>query len=254
MPDIKLSDLYSQMQFEMLGKLRVSALAFKHPGTKGDATEANWIDWFKDYLPKRYRADKGIVIDCTGRESQQMDVIIYDAHYSHLVFHRGNMILVPAESVYAVFEVKQNLNQQNFDYAIDKAKSVRELYRTSAPIKHAGGHFNPKELHEILAGLLSTTCDWKEPITEHIAANVKTKERQERLDFVCSITNSTFVIDNNTFVNEFNADESPAIRYCKQGECLVFFLLNLLKKLQDIGTVPAIEFSKYAEGLNEKYY
>lgn len=90
---------------------------------------------------KRYKVDKGIVIDSTGKQSEQIDLIIYDAQYSYLVFRQNDTLLIPAESVYAVFEVKQNLNKERIEYAGAKAKSVRELLRTSAPIKHAGGEY-----------------------------------------------------------------------------------------------------------------
>lgn len=101
MPEINLSELYADMQQEMLTKLISGAHAVRHAGSKGDNTEANWIEWFQSYLPKRYKVDKAIIIDSTGKESDQMDLVIYDAQYSYLVFHQGDTKLIPAESVYA---------------------------------------------------------------------------------------------------------------------------------------------------------
>lgn len=63
----------------MLQKLSTGANAFEHAGTKGDNSESNWISWFQEYLPNRYKVDKGIVIDLTGKQSEQIDLIIYDA-------------------------------------------------------------------------------------------------------------------------------------------------------------------------------
>lgn len=247
MPNIELENLYAEMQKEMLQKLETGAGAVVHPGTKGENTESNWISWFQEYLPNRYKVDKGIVIDSTGKQSEQIDLIIYDAQYSYLVFRQNETLLVPAESVYAVFEVKQNLNKQRIEYAGAKAKSVRELLRTSAPIKHAGGEYPPKELHEILAGVLTTRCDWKVPIISRVVKHVRARTREQRLDFVCSISNNTFVIENNIFMNQYEETDNPEIFYCEEDESLVYLLLNLLRRLRDIGTVPAIDFSKYAE-------
>lgn len=254
MPEIDLTTLYAGMQKEMLQKLSTGANAVVHSGTKGDNTESNWINWFQEYLPNRYKVDKGIVIDSTGKQSEQIDLIIYDAQYSYLVFRQNDTLLIPAESVYAVFEVKQNLNKERIEYAGAKAKSVRELLRTSAPIKHAGGEYPPKELHEILAGVLTTRCDWKVPITGMVVKHVRAREREERLDFVCSISNNTFVIENNTFMNQYDATSNPEILYCEENESLVYLLLNLLRRLRDIGTVPAIDFSKYAEKITSSIY
>ena len=168
MPEINLSDLYQSMQAEMLQALYSGATGFVHPGTKGDDTEANWINWFREYLPSRYNVDKAIVIDSTGKCSDQIDLVIYDAQYSYLVFNHHGSKLIPAESVYAVFEVKQNLNKAHMEYAQMKAESVRSLVRSSAPIQHAGGQYPPKPLHEILAGILTTRSDWSDPIVRNV--------------------------------------------------------------------------------------
>lgn len=127
MPEIELTKLYAEMQKEMLQKLNTGANSVVHPGTKGDNTETNWIRWFQEYLPNRYKVDKGVVIDSTGKQSEQIDLIIYDAQYSYLVFKQNETLLIPAESVYAVFEVKQNLNKERIEYAGEKAK-VLEVY------------------------------------------------------------------------------------------------------------------------------
>lgn len=254
MPEINLSELYTEMQKEMLQKLNTGTSAINHSGTKGDNTESNWINWFREYLPKRYMVDKGIVIDSTGKQSDQIDLIIYDAQYSYLVFHQEETLLIPAESVYAVFEVKQNLNKSRIEYAGEKAKSVRTLLRTSTPIKYAGGQYAPKELHEILAGVLTTRCDWKLPIVNKVVKYIRARERAARLDFVCSISNNTFVIENNTFIKQYDETINPEILFCGEDEALVYLLLNLLRRLQDIGTVPAIDFSKYAEKIASTRY
>lgn len=254
MPEIKLSELYAGMQKEMLQKLQTGAISLVHPGSKGDNTEANWIEWFRAYLPERYKVDKANIIDSTGKESEQIDLVIYDAQYSYLVFHQGDTKLIPAESVYAVFEVKQELNKEYIEQAKKKAKSVRALHRTSSRIKHAGGEYKPKPLHEILAGILTTRSAWVSPIANNVAKYVLNCEPEDRLDFVCSISDNTFVVDHNTGTNKYDASQIPSIRFCEQDESLVFLLLNLLRRLQDIGTVPAIDFSKYAEGIKSSVY
>lgn len=254
MKTINLSELYTLMQQEMLQKLRSGKAAFVHPGTKGDNTEANWIEWLRAYLPKRYCVDKGTVIDSTGRESDQIDLIIYDAQYSYFVFHQGESLLIPAESVYAVFEVKQNLNKQHIEYAGKKAKSVRELLRTSAPIRYANGSYSPKKPHEIVAGILTTNSDWQSPIAPNVVRYIEERPYDERLDFVCSISDNTFAVGNNVFIEDYKADYKPQIQFCEQNESLVYLLLKLLKRLQDIGTVPAIDFNSYIGIIKEKTY
>ena len=95
---------------------------------------------------------------------------------------------------------------------------------------------------------------WASPIASNVAKYVLERGHEDRLDFVCSISDNTFVIDHNTFVSQYDETQTPSIRFCEKDESLVFLLLNLLRRLQDIGTVPAIDFSKYAEGIKSSIY
>jgi len=108
-----------------------------------------------NYLPDRYRADKAFVLDSRGEISNEIDVVIYDKQYSPLLFRQDGVLYVPAESVYAVLEVKQELTRNYIKYAGKKAASVRRLHRTSASIIHLGGRSPGKRPFDILAGVVS---------------------------------------------------------------------------------------------------
>lgn len=105
--------------------------------SKGDATEQHWIEFLRTYLPDRYKVDKAIVIDSTGNVSEQMDVVIYDAIYTPFIFKQDGFMYIPAESVYAVFEVKQDV-EGHIEYAAKKVESVRKLKRTSISMVSSG--------------------------------------------------------------------------------------------------------------------
>ena len=72
------------------------------------------------------------MIDCKGNISDEIDMVIYDQQYSPFLFNRDTSLFIPAESVYAVLEIKQDLNKKHIEYAGRKASSVRLLHRTSA--------------------------------------------------------------------------------------------------------------------------
>ena len=120
--------------------------------------------------------------------------------------------------------------------------------------KVSGGHYDPKPLHEILAGVLTTKSDWATPIAPKVTQYINATDHNKRLDFVCSISDNTFVVDNNIFISQYDAKQIPAIRFCEKNDSLVFLLLNLLKRLQDIGTVPAIDYTKYANIIKSSLY
>jgi hypothetical protein len=82
-----------------------------HPGAKEDSAQLNWKAMLDDHLPSRYRVAKGFVIDSHGGVSDEIDLVVYDRQYSPLLFNRDGILYVPAESVYAVLEVKQQLDK-----------------------------------------------------------------------------------------------------------------------------------------------
>jgi hypothetical protein len=102
---INLAEVFRRVQHEMLAQLAVGRL-FEHPSAAGAATERHWLDLFDRYLPKCYRATPAFVIDSLGARSRQVDIAIFDNLYSPLLFPHASGLHIPAESVYAVFEVK----------------------------------------------------------------------------------------------------------------------------------------------------
>ena len=112
------------------------------------------------YLPKRYQAAKAHVVDSLGNFSQQIDVVIFDRQYSPFIFTYENETIIPAESVYAVFEAKQTADTRLIAYAQEKVASVRRLHRTSLPIPYAKGVYPAKPLIPILGGLLTFESEW----------------------------------------------------------------------------------------------
>ena len=235
----KLSELISYLQTEMISKVNMSA-GLNHPTDQGDNCEQSWIDWFNKYLPKRYRATKATVFDSKGNTSDQIDIVLYDEQYSYLAFSENSIFYIPAESVYAVFEVKQNSCKQNMEYAGQKAESVRKLYRTSAEIPHAGGKYPPKELHKILAGILTTRTDWSEPFGKPFRKCLESYTTDQQIDCGCVLEKGSFFYDYTR----------QSLKISNDNESLVFFFLQLLSLLQTIGTVPAIDLNEYMNALN----
>jgi hypothetical protein len=124
---LDLKKTFYNLQTQMIARLYTHRDTVTHRGTKGDVTEANWIQLFNDYLPERYRTAKAFVVDSTGRHSDQIDVVVFDRQYSPFLFNQDGAMYVPAESVYAVFEVKQVLDQEALDDTCGHICSVRQL-------------------------------------------------------------------------------------------------------------------------------
>lgn len=236
---VTLTNLFRALQRDMISQANFSDV-INHPTDKGDNTEECWIKWFEEYLPKRYKAAKATVIDCKDNVSEQMDIVLYDAQYSYLAFKQNGVLYIPAESVYAVFEVKQNLTKKHMEYAGNKAASVRNLHRTSAPIPHAGGVYKPKSLHRILAGILTTTSGWKDAFGQPFRKCLGAYDESQQVDCGCVLRGGAYFYDY----------ESSVLKMSREEESLVYFFLQLLILLQKMGTVPAIDLVKYMQVLN----
>ena len=237
-----LRDLFIGLQAQMVAKLNTNRSGISHPGAKGDASELNWIQWLKEYLPKRYCVDKAFVIDCEDNLSHQMDVVIYDRQYTPFAFKQDSVIYIPAESVYAVFEVKQELNKGYIDYAGEKFESVRALKRTSVPIPHAGGIFPAKSFNNIISGILTLSSSWAEPLGKSFEDNIISLPDVKRIDLGCVLQSGSFRIDYN---------KKPAlIEKSTKEESLMFFFLKLLADLQLVGTIPAMDINSYINALD----
>ena len=237
-----LKTMFSSHQKLMMESLSVDRSIIHHPTSKGDASELNWIEWLNTYLPKRYAVDKAFVIDSNDNLSQQIDLVIYDKLYSPFVFNHKGAIYIPAESVYGVFEVKQELNKKHVEYAANKIQSVRSLTRTSAKIIHAGGTIDkPKPPFQILGGILTTESSWNPPFGESFSESILGLNAVSRIDIGCSLKDGAFLIEYDS--------RKTNINLCPVKNALIFFFLKLLTRLQELGTVPAMDIGAYQKAI-----
>lgn len=232
---MNLKELFSDLQKKMQGEIGLGPF-LDHPGEQGSLTEDSWITWLRDYLPSRYRVDKAKVVDCHGEMSDQIDIVVYDRHYSPMIFEVLGKKIIPAESVYCVFEVKPEINRQYIQYAADKIESVRNLERTSDKVPWAGGIVtSPQKPFRILGGLLTTRCEWVEKLHSPAFSTVMKEIGQPpKIDIGCSLLGGSFWSEDNR------------ISFGTPDESLLVFYLELLKKLRVLGTVPAIKYDAYS--------
>lgn len=212
-----------------------------HPGSKGDASEGVWLKLLQTYLPERYQAASAFVVDSNGVFSEQIDVVVFDRQYSPFIFIYEGQTIVPAESVYAVFEAKQSINADRVDYAQKKVASVRRLHRTSLPIPYAQGTYPPKPLIPILGGVLTFESDWSPSLGDTLNAALARDEGDGRIDLGCVAAHGHFTFDQTARQYEFFLEGKPATA----------FLFKLISLLQFSGTVPMIDVQAYAQWLSK---
>lgn len=253
-------------------QLILTTSSIEHSGTKGSVTEMHFIKFLKRYLPRRYSVSSGIVIDHKGATSDQIDIIIYDSQYTPTLLDQNDHRYIPAEAVYAVFEIKQKINKDYLMYAGNKAKSVRKLSRTSGEFLHIGG-ISKKKPFDILAGIIAPKVDWESnngisspSFREHF--NSLAKDPSTKID--CGVALSDKAFDIFTSPNEglvalkevtqvkacgcsVNNARTPQVELSfspNTENSLAYFVFRLLSKLQSMGTAPAADWSRYAETIS----
>jgi hypothetical protein len=240
MSEWSLSRLLAGLHEDMERRLEMTRASFGHPGTKGNATENVWLELLQAYLPKRYQAAGGHVVDSNGNFSDQIDILIFDRQYSPFIFNFEGQTVVPAESVYAAFEVRQTINAPNVDYAQKKLLSVRRLLRTSLPIPYAGGTYAAKEPFPILGGLLTFQSEWNPPLGEPLLVALGSGVPNGQLDIGCVAAHGIF-----------NCDYTGCHIIVPHTKPATLFLLELIARLQDIATVPMIDVRAYSKWLGK---
>lgn len=217
--------------------------SISHPVAKGDASEATWLKMLKQYLPERYQVSKAFVVDSCGEFSNQMDAVVFDRQYTPIVFTHKKQLYVPAEGVYAAFEIKQDGSSENVAYAQKKIASVRNLFRTSMPIPHAGGKHPKKELTPIIGGLLTLGSKWKDSSLEScLQRSLQQFKRgdNKHLDIGCIASHGYFLYD-----------ETEGYIFKSNNTAATSFLFSFISLLQSRATVPMIDMSSYARWLDK---
>jgi len=208
-----------------------------HPGAKGDGSELRWKDMLSEILPSRYQVSKGFVVDSVGMRSEQIDVIIHDRVFSPLLWEDGGFMYVPAESVYAVFEVKQEYSLEHIKYAGQKAASVRRRFRTEAEFGWIQGTTKKHALFTPLAGLLTVDSAWTPAFGDSFYKALNGLSEVEHLDLGCALKQGSWDLEDHT--------DPRSAQLSVPEAALISFCMHLLYRLQKLGSVGGIDYRAY---------
>ena len=117
------------------------ASAFKHTGIRGDERAAALANFLRQHLPSNIGVSKGEAIDFRDRRTGQLDILIYDADMCAPISSQSENVLVPAESLLAVIEVKTTLTQNDLNgcfVAARKVRAIRPFKQSFVPAREEG--------------------------------------------------------------------------------------------------------------------
>lgn len=232
---------FLRRQEVLAAELGVTAAFTSHTTTIGDASEANWVNMLRSILPYRYGVGPIFAVDYEGRISEQIDIAVYDQQYAPLFFTSPTGVrVVPVESVYAVFEVKPEMNKSLTDYTGGKIASVRRLTRTSVDIYHVNGVSPAPDpsTKPILGCFLAAKWGWTDRDAVAAPTAIKKLTDEHRIDLGLALDTVAF-------------DHTPdsELRYSPAGTQLIFFALHLFGRLRPLATALAPDLHAYERSL-----
>ena len=107
--------------------------AITHHLTAGQEAEKILSKFLRENLPQGIGVTTGEVVDVNGARSRQLDVILYDAARTPMLFAgpSNDTHVVPAEGVLAVIEVKTTLRSSDLQGIVKNCRSVKTLTRAA---------------------------------------------------------------------------------------------------------------------------
>jgi hypothetical protein len=125
LPDY-LSDIAREMRARSASIRRDFA---SHRLSAGENREDLVSAFLRDHLAARFGVNSGMVISNNGLFSNQADLVITDSLNNSPLYAQSSNQLWPAESVYAMVEVKTNLNLTELRDSVSKARRFKTLPR-----------------------------------------------------------------------------------------------------------------------------
>jgi hypothetical protein len=214
--------------FESIGKQMLTEFEginsqIKHSGGRGGVREDSLKLFLETHLPHKYAICKGEVVDSLGNTSRQCDLIIYDRTTSPIFFTGETYQILPAESVYAVIEVKSVLNDAELKLAIENIQSVKSLQRENGKI---GGI-----LFAYKSAIRKNTMD---KLSEKIRLANSSLKPDKYIDLLCVLEKGIICLCNEDGVTKLTKQLSERTMWVYTEiyvSTLLWFFINLLDLL-----------------------
>jgi hypothetical protein len=121
----------------------------QHRGTKGRVREDGVARFLREQLPSRFAVHEGEAIDTRDRRSTQLDVVVFDGANVSPLWVDEYTVLIPAECLLAVVEVKTKLTREEYVNCCRAIKSLAALEphgQPFIPARTLGAHADDSRL------------------------------------------------------------------------------------------------------------
>lgn len=213
----------------------------EHKGERGTSREEIFSTYFRKYIPLRYEFSRGAIIDLSGKQSKQQDLIIHDTFSSPILMNMDSTKIIPIESVYATIEIKSSLNKSRLIECVENIKSVRGLP------KHPITPFESPTAGFVFAYTSDTSL---ETLLDNLADLNQQLDSNQQVSVVCVLDKGMIVNVDKRGLNKIellpSVNTTRAIIVNSIENNLIMFYLILMQFLNSTVITPPDLF-KYVE-------
>ncbi|MCF8781086.1 hypothetical protein LZU85_19985 [Vibrio sp. IRLE0018] len=122
-----MENYYTAIANMLLTEVELINGSFQHEGVKGSGNELALMNLLAKFLPDEYGIDTGIIVNQSGEQARQSDIIIYKKSLLPRFLSLTETKYFPVESVLVVIEVKTTLTKDAFAKATENLCSVKDI-------------------------------------------------------------------------------------------------------------------------------
>lgn len=254
-----LDELFKSLANEIKGGLDKTRLKGQNLA-KGEDREGLIIKkFFRRYLPPRLGIGRGEIIDIENKHSRQMDIILYDDLNTPIPYEEQSGIIIFNELVFAVFEVKSNLDRNELENSFSKTKSAKQLekraYVSGYPPRPSYGMYGKQFDHfPTLGGAIAFDSINLETLGRNLVLLDLYEDKSEQIDSIVVLDKG--LITNYDSKNEkymFTPTPNTSRVYItteQEGSALLFFYLLLFSFLTQAKLTKPFDPTRYIQKID----
>lgn len=237
-----------QADFELLSS------QLSHSLSTGEAREFVLKELLRQYLPAKLGVEKGIIISSADNESpsKQIDIIIYDKLNTPTLYNAENLRIFPIEGVYAVIEVKSNLNLENLNEAIANIRSVKRMTKKAfveqnGAIIHTVNLYGKEWEYFPVIGFIFSYSSIKDikRLKDKLQQKDDLENLENNIDTVCILNNTIITNQNKDGTIVVTKEPNTRRGFVKTSDSLLLFYLLMMHVLPQTWMRP-IKMTEYA--------
>lgn len=231
---------------------------FKNRLSAGEAREYVLKELLRNYLPQKLGVGSGMVIDSRGAKSRQIDIVIYDALNTPVMYAADNLQIFPVECVYAVIEVKSHLNSSELKKSLVNIRTVKSMSKTAyvpdddSDIKHPVYLYGQTLDHFPVLGIVFAYSSIKniKILKDKLVETDDTSNSINNIDMVCILNKACITnwIEDEDKIILTKEPSSKRVSILTPKSLLMFYLQSTHILLQT--RMRPIQLTQYAQNIH----